>query len=112
MEQMSENLKTKLWDIANTLRGKMDADDFRNYILVFVYYFLQQFRFVKYVIGSTIPHIYFKDYSTAKLMVPKPEEQQKIADFLSSLDKKITGVNAQIDKTPQFKKRLLQEMFV
>ncbi|MFT4526746.1 MAG: type I restriction enzyme M protein, partial [Bacteroidia bacterium] len=35
---MSENLKTKLWDIANTLRGKMDADDFRDYILGFIFY--------------------------------------------------------------------------
>jgi len=37
-EQMSENLKTKLWDIANTLRGKMDADEFRDYILGFIFY--------------------------------------------------------------------------
>ncbi|MDP6908033.1 MAG: type I restriction-modification system subunit M [Flavobacteriales bacterium] len=35
---MSENLKTKLWDIANELRGKMDADDFRDYILGFIFY--------------------------------------------------------------------------
>ena len=35
---MSENLKTKLWDIANTLRGKMGADDFRDYILGFIFY--------------------------------------------------------------------------
>jgi len=35
---MSENLKTKLWDIANTLRGKMDADEFRDYILGFIFY--------------------------------------------------------------------------
>jgi len=35
---MSDNLKTKLWDIANTLRGKMGADDFRDYILGFIFY--------------------------------------------------------------------------
>jgi len=35
---MSDNLKIKLWDIANTLRGKMDADDFRDYILGFIFY--------------------------------------------------------------------------
>jgi hypothetical protein len=33
-------------------------------------------------------------------------------DFLSSLDKKIAGVKAQIEKNKQFKKGLLQEMFV
>lgn len=35
---MSENLKTKLWDIANDLRGKMGADEFRDYILGFIFY--------------------------------------------------------------------------
>jgi hypothetical protein len=39
---MSENqkkiLEQQLWIIANTLRGKMDADEFRDYILGFIFY--------------------------------------------------------------------------
>src|SRR5687768_15355687 len=31
-------LESKLWKIADTLRGKMDADDFRDYILGFIFY--------------------------------------------------------------------------
>jgi type I restriction enzyme M protein len=31
-------LETQLWNIANTLRGKMDADEFRDYILGFIFY--------------------------------------------------------------------------
>ena len=31
-------IQTQLWNIANTLRGKMDADDFRDYILGFIFY--------------------------------------------------------------------------
>lgn len=31
-------LETKLWNIADTLRGKMGADDFRDYILGFIFY--------------------------------------------------------------------------
>lgn len=31
-------LEQQLWNIANTLRGKMDADDFRDYILGFIFY--------------------------------------------------------------------------
>ena len=31
-------LEATLWDIANTLRGKMAADDFRDYILGFIFY--------------------------------------------------------------------------
>ena len=39
---MSENhkkvLKQQLWNIADTLRGKMNADEFRDYILGFIFY--------------------------------------------------------------------------
>jgi type I restriction enzyme M protein len=34
-EEQKKTLERKLWDIANTLRGKMNADEFRDYILVF-----------------------------------------------------------------------------
>jgi type I restriction-modification system DNA methylase subunit len=34
----NEQLKQQLWNIANTLRGKMGADDFRDYILGFIFY--------------------------------------------------------------------------
>ncbi len=33
-----QKLEQTLWDIANTLRGKMAADDFRDYILGFIFY--------------------------------------------------------------------------
>ena len=37
-EEKKKQLEKKLWDIANTLRGKMDADDFRDYILGCIFY--------------------------------------------------------------------------
>jgi type I restriction enzyme M protein len=33
-----KTLQTQLWNIANTLRGKMGADEFRDYILGFIFY--------------------------------------------------------------------------
>ncbi|WP_020607691.1 type I restriction-modification system subunit M [Spirosoma spitsbergense] len=33
-----KQLEQQLWNIANALRGKMDADDFRDYILGFIFY--------------------------------------------------------------------------
>jgi type I restriction enzyme M protein len=35
---MSETAKQQLWNIANELRGKMNADEFRVYILGFIFY--------------------------------------------------------------------------
>jgi type I restriction enzyme M protein len=38
MTEQKQQLEQQLWIIANTLRGKMDADDFRDYILGFIFY--------------------------------------------------------------------------
>lgn len=37
-EEQKRQLQQQLWNIANTLRGKMDADEFRDYILGFIFY--------------------------------------------------------------------------
>ena len=50
-EEQKKKLEQKLWDIANTLRGKMNADEFRDYILGFIFY--------KYL--SERMHIYAND---------------------------------------------------
>ncbi|WP_158730529.1 restriction endonuclease subunit S [Flavobacterium sp. I-STPA6A] len=78
----------------------------------FLYCLLSNIDFVKYVTGSTIPHIYFKDYSNEICGIPSIKEQQKIANFLSGIDGKIEKVNGELVKTQEFKKGLLQQMFV
>jgi len=37
-EDQKKQLETQVWNIANELRGKMDADEFRDYILGFIFY--------------------------------------------------------------------------
>ncbi|WP_338810719.1 type I restriction-modification system subunit M [Agrobacterium leguminum] len=37
-EEQKRQLEQKLWNIANTLRGRMDADEFRDYILGFIFF--------------------------------------------------------------------------
>ncbi|MCO6435331.1 type I restriction-modification system subunit M N-terminal domain-containing protein [Nitrosomonas nitrosa] len=37
-EEQRRQLQQQLWNIANTLRGKMHADEFRDYILGFIFY--------------------------------------------------------------------------
>lgn len=47
-----------------------------------------------------------------KLKVPCLEEQNKIANFLSSIDCKIEQTQKQLESSKEFKKALLQQMFV
>ena len=62
--------------------------------------------------GVSVLGISKGNIETTKLSVPHIDEQQKIAGFLQSLDKKIDAVNEQIEHTKLFKKGLLQQMFV
>ncbi len=78
----------------------------------FLYSILSLIDFNKYVTGSTIPHIYFKDYSIEHCGVPCLEEQTKIANFLTAIDSKIEQVAQQLVAAKQFKKGLFQQMFV
>ena len=47
-----------------------------------------------------------------KTKFPHPDEQSKIADFLSALDRKIDLVGQELDHAHTFKQGLLQQMFV
>ncbi len=37
-EEQKKQLEQQLWNIANVLRGKMNADEYKNYILGFIFY--------------------------------------------------------------------------
>ena len=52
------------------------------------------------------------DISTVKISIPSKPEQEKIADLLTAIDRKIKAVSRQVNLTEQFKKGLLQKMFV
>ena len=62
--------------------------------------------------GITIVHIYYNSIKDLDIDLPCIEEQTQIANFLSAIDTKIELVNTQLENTQQFKKGLLQQMFV
>lgn len=47
-EEQKRLLEQQLWNIANTLRGKMNADEFRDYILGFIFYKYLSEKMVRY----------------------------------------------------------------
>lgn len=79
----------------------------------FLYYRINMLNFKKYIIGSTIPHLYYKDYSKEKIQVPSnSEEQMKIGQFILKIDKLIDNKVFKLDQLKQRKQALLQKMFV
>ena len=52
----------------------------------YLFYALQHMNLGKYFSGSTIPHIYFRDYQKERLKLPVMKVQQRQADTLSRID--------------------------
>ena len=48
-QSQQAELQKQLWSIANTLRGNMDANDFKNYILGLIFYRYLSENLVNYV---------------------------------------------------------------
>lgn len=74
-------------------------------------YCLRQIRFERYVTGSTIPHVYFKDYKNELVPVPPLEEQRRIAGILDEADLVRKKTQALIDKYDELAQSLFLDMF-
>ena len=61
--------------------------------------------------GSTIPHIYFKDYGKTLVPFHNPVEQQRIVDILSTVERQIEGSKQQLDQLDSLVKSRFVEMF-
>jgi restriction endonuclease S subunit len=57
-------------------------------------------------------NIGLNDYFSIYVLFPEKKEQTKIANFLSKIDDKIKTVNEQIEETKEYKKGLLQRMYI
>ncbi|PTE32687.1 restriction endonuclease subunit S [Mammaliicoccus fleurettii] len=85
----------------------------QNIDIKFLFYYLKTMNFNRFVIGSTIPHLYFKDYSKETILIPiDKSEQIKIGSFFIKLDSIINNKAKKIKVLKQRKQGLLQKMFV
>lgn len=80
----------------------------------FLYYYLDMIQLSWYKYGQPGSQVNLNSDIVSNESVPQPsiKEQVKIASFLSTIDTKINGVTQQLEHTRQFKKGLLQQMFV
>jgi type I restriction enzyme S subunit len=85
---------------------------FKNVIPKFIYCVFQQVNWKLHNEASGVPSLSKSTIEKLKLDIPCLQEQQKIANFLSSIDTKIESTSQQINQTQSFKKGLLQQLFV
>ena len=81
---------------------------------VFYAYYLSNHKkeeIASYAQGSTIVHLYYSHIKDMEIHFLSLSEQNKIANFLSTIDEKINHCEVQIEKMELWKKGLLQQMF-
>lgn len=90
--------------------GTMGALTSKNNELDFLYYLLENKDLGKRFTGSTVPHIYFKDYGEERIFIPKQEEQCQIGHFFNTLDQLIILRQHKYKKLVDLKKALLEKL--
>jgi type I restriction enzyme S subunit len=74
----------------------------------FLHYALLNLKLSSFAVGSTIPHIYFKDYKGLNVGVPTLEEQERIVEVLDEAFAAIDKAKANIERNLTNARELFQ----
>lgn len=76
-----------------------------------IYFIFEAMQTIGYAIGGHERH-WISKYAKIEIPVPSPEEQNRISNFINSINRKLEHTEKQLQQTQQFKKGLLQNMFI
>jgi len=113
-----ENVKSRKNNIAQVVKGKFwvnnhahvlqgnhkGCTDFLQYVLNFI-------SIKEYVTGQAQPKLNKAQLEKISIAVPPLDEQQKIAEVLSTVDQKIALIDQKIAETQKLKTGLMQKLF-
>lgn len=107
--KITQGIMSPLYTVFRFKEGNLD----------FLSYFFETnfwYDYVKSVANSGARHdrmnITNSDFLEMPILLPSIQEQEKIAEFLTAIDERIDHTTAQLTHTKQWKKGLLQQMFV
>ncbi|ENR0238648.1 TPA: restriction endonuclease subunit S [Klebsiella aerogenes] len=108
------NLNDKIPEIAVSKEYPVfTGKGLNNYFLLSKLNYTNEFKLfaIQQKAGGTRTRLYFKNLCEWYATFPEFEEQTKIADFLSSVDEKITLLDKQYKQLCQYKKGMMQKIF-
>lgn len=96
-----------------TLNTRLDLQVLNNFYLSF-YFNSKKYKnwALRYSTGDGRNNLNLNDFLKSKIPLPSIKEQQKIAEFLTSIDNLIDSKQEQIAKAEEWKKGLMQGLFV
>jgi type I restriction enzyme S subunit len=112
------NLIDRTYPIAFTINGKTWVNNHAHVLKienkcthVLVENYLNAINLEDYLTGAAQPKLNQAKLSIISIPLPKPSEQQKIANFLSSIDDEITAQTHKIEALKEHKRGLMQGLF-
>lgn len=78
----------------------------------YLYFAMLAIDFGQYKVGSGIPHIYFKDYSSEKIYYPDETQRNRIEKALTAYETKLGVEKRMLSALQKQKAFLLQSMFI
>ena len=83
---------------------------------IYLLQFMSSFKFNKSVLrnveGGVRQYLFYDNFKNIRIPLPSLNEQEKIVQALILMDENLASLQNAIDKTQEFKKGLLQQMFV
>lgn len=113
-----ENVKSRKNDIAQVVQGKFWVNNHAHVLqgnhkgsINFLKYVLNFVSIKEYVTGQAQPKLNKAQLERIAIAIPPLEEQQKIAEVLSTVEKKIDLIEQKIAETQKLKTGLMQKLF-
>ena len=95
------------WTVDTLFYSELKSDN----IAKFFYYYFNRINWRAHNEGSGVPSLSASTISNIKLKVPQADEQQKIADFLTAFEERITAIDKKVDLLKKYKKGVMQKIF-
>jgi type I restriction enzyme S subunit len=110
------NIVTRSTEIAFLVNGRFWVNNHAHVLQAngsnyFLAEYLESLRYEKYNTGTAQPKLNAQVVKKIQINIPQPEEQQKIADFLGSVDEWAENLKKQKENLEAYKKGMMQKIF-
>ena len=100
-------MNTPFWTVDTLFYSEIH----NNYIPKFIYYKFQCINWKKYCEASGVPSLSASTIESIKYKLPSLQEQERIANFLTKVDKIIEKQDEKVKNLEKYKKGMMQKIF-